>query len=428
MSKQTCLWARVETRPREAEHAAWSWSGARRRRSTGGGARVAFQSSGSVAVRGAMIPRARLVQLAVVGGITFAASPARAEAPASDPSVDEGGEVDGEVGDAVGGEVGGELPEARSGEAVGAGGEAAGGVVETSGEVSVESDAVDAEILENGLRARLGSELDGWRVRVLDTPDPGADAELTVAVELRAPDGRAQRRALPSSPGDPSARARELAASLALIIRQTELQSTDPGPEAAPPETAPPAKPEASGWLHGRGWVGLGPAFSVGAPSDPAGGVQLRGGAWFVSDHLQPRAGVTWTTSQQGSVSLHSVRAGVGLAAGGSIERARGGAIWIGASALPQIARVIAQDARRAAIWSTSTELGLLVQYVGGRALVGAHVGVELNAPSVVAYGNQDNIEWGTARFIFGLTIGLVMPRRVRERDVQSTRSSATTQ
>ena len=77
--------------------------------------------------------------------------------------------------------------------------------------------AIDPRATTQGLHARV-STLDDWSITVHDAPT--TSPERAVEVWLRAPDGGEHRRRLPLAGTTVEDRSRELAASLALLIKQ----------------------------------------------------------------------------------------------------------------------------------------------------------------------------------------------------------------
>lgn len=258
--------------------------------------------------------------------------------------------------------------------------------------------AIDPVAAEAGLRTRVPA-LDDWQITVRDAA-PGANPS-EVELELRGPDGRSQRRHLALEATTPEDRSRELAASLALIITQwddPQDHPADPNPTATPPPTTPPPAAPL------RGWLGLGPRLELGRSLIEAG-LDVHGGAWLLHEHLQPLASLGWSTSARDGLSLHTLRLGLGLAAGAPLPRTR---MWLGAHALAHGAWTVASDSRSASAWASSSELGALLQIRWPRWLLGVRSGVDLALPPLRVQGDRARLQRGPAQFILGVQIGLV--------------------
>lgn len=261
--------------------------------------------------------------------------------------------------------------------------------------LEVRSATVDPARTEAGLRARVGDDLGGWTITVDDT----AETDL-VAVHLRAPDGRLVDRQLVLTGTTLEDRSRELAASLALLIEAPPPSGpADPGP--TDPDPAPDPDPPPSPRI--RGFLGLGPRLELGRGLLVDGGVDLEGGVWLLRDHLQPLVGLGLSGAQQTGVSLLHLRLGAGLAVGAPLPRG----LWLGAHALVHALWLRASDARDATVWSSTSDLGALLQYRGPRLYLGLRTGVDLTLPPLNVVGQRAEVRRGPARWFVGLSVGV---------------------
>lgn len=263
-------------------------------------------------------------------------------------------------------------------------------------EIDLGAQAIDPIAAEAGLRSRV-ADLDHWQLRVRDSATPG-----TVQVELRGPDGRSQRRRIALDGTTAEDRSRELAASLALLIEQWN----DPTPTTTKPTTTkptavdPPPPPPAPAI---RGWLGLGPRLELGRSLiEP--GLDLQGGAWLLREHLQPLASLGGSLAARDGLSLTTLRLGLGLAAGAPLREGR---LWLGAHALVHGSWTRVHDARSAAVWASSSELGGLLQIRWPRWLIGLRTGVDLTLPTLRAKGDHARLQRGPAQFVVGLQFAL---------------------
>ncbi len=261
--------------------------------------------------------------------------------------------------------------------------------------LDLHASAIDHVAAEAGLRSRVPT-LDAWQITVRDAA-PGANPS-EVELVLRGPDGRSERRRLALAGTSPEDRSRELAASLALIITQWD----DPQDHRADTTTTTPTTPAPASPL--RGWLGLGPRMELGR-SLVEGGLDVQGGTWLLHEHLQPLASLGWSTSARAGLGLHTLRLGLGLAAGAPLPRTR---LWLGAHALAHGAWTTTSDRRSTSAWASSSELGALLQIRWPRWLIGVRTGVDLALPPLKLKGDHARVQRGPAQFIVGLQIGLV--------------------
>ncbi|HWB81187.1 MAG TPA: hypothetical protein VG755_39760 [Nannocystaceae bacterium] len=268
------------------------------------------------------------------------------------------------------------------------------------GGVESRAPAVDAQATADALKIRVGERASSWTIAI----DPGA-TESEVHAHMRHDAGRALDRSFTLTGETQEERSRELAAALALVIEQ-HATDTSPPPERdpdPPPTPARPAPPE--------GWLAIGGRASVGSPAHPEGGVTLRGGATWGRRILQPIASFGTAHARRDSLQVDGVRIGAGLAVGSPIPRSP---VWLGGAVVPQAAWTLARGRGRASTWSSVTELSALAQLRTHGVLVGLRLGVELAGPPLAASNGPDRIRLGTARFVAGLEIGVLLHTKKR--------------
>jgi hypothetical protein len=266
--------------------------------------------------------------------------------------------------------------------------------------VEVTSDAMDLDptATREGLAVRLGAQADGWTVDVHDDPT----APTAVLVRMRPPAGEPVERSVVLAGTTAEERSRELAAELALVIEQHGRERAAPPAEApakpTPPEPAPPPRSH-RGFVAVAGRVGAGLSRQV----DPDAGIDLRGGAYLVREHVVPMLSVGWSRSSAGPLVFDAVRFGAGAAFGAPLSRGR---LWLGAGVLPQAMWAQARERVEAAAWWSSTEVSLQLHVRLRGFLLLLRTGVDLTFPPAVARGSDGRIRWGPVRFAAGVGIG----------------------
>lgn len=248
--------------------------------------------------------------------------------------------------------------------------------------LDLDAEGLDADALELGLRARVGDELDAWSITV------ERESPTRYRVELRRGSARRDRREVILEGPTDEDRSRELAATLALIIDDSEdLGASNP---AAPVQLP-------VGFIVAEAHVELGPPRDL----DPSFGLALGGGAWLLGDHLQPRVRVGWSHSWAGPLDVHQVHAGLGLAGGAAVGR-----LWIGALVLPSFNWTYARQVRASSGWFGGGELSAVVQYRRRHLVVGLRTGIETLFPAPRVPGTQAVIRWGHVRWLGVLELG----------------------
>ncbi|PRQ05730.1 hypothetical protein ENSA7_44010 [Enhygromyxa salina] len=262
---------------------------------------------------------------------------------------------------------------------------------------------LDPVALQLGLRARVGDELDQWRISI----EAGQDGRYELA--LTGPGhANTERRTVELNGQTETDRSRELASILAVIIESAEAnEPNEPSePDLADRSQPPAASPERPrGFMLIEGHVGLGPPRAI----DPGLGVGLGAGAWLLGEHLQPRVRVRWSHGWAGEIDVHQADAGLGLAAGAPVAR---GQLWLGILAMPVIKWTHAEQLKSATAWAGGGELGALAQLRLGHLVMGVRTGVETTFPALRARGTQDVLRWGHVRWLLTLEIGLTIPKK----------------
>jgi hypothetical protein len=265
----------------------------------------------------------------------------------------------------------------------------------------VTSDAMDLDPVatQSGLSVRLGAQADGWIIEVHDDPT----APTAALVRMRSPAGETlEERSVVLAGTTDEERSRELAAELALVIEQHDRQRTAPPKPTPKPKPAPPPEPvEPRGLLAVSARAGVGLARAV----DVDAGVDLRGGAYLVREHVVPLASIGWSRSSAGPLTFDAIRFGIGAAFGAPLARGR---LWLGAGVLPQAMWARAAERRVAAAWWSSTEVSAQLHVRLRWFLILLRTGVDLTFPPAVARGTDERIRWGPVRFAAGLGIGAV--------------------
>ena len=273
------------------------------------------------------------------------------------------------------------------------------------GGVESRAPAVDAQATADALRIRVGERASAWTIVI----DPGA-TESEVQAHMRHDAGRELERSFTLTGETQEERSRELAAALALVIEQHATDTSPPPRRDPDPPKKPPPKPPA-GPPPPQGWLAIGGRASVGSPADPEGGITLRGGATWGRRILQPIASIGTAHARRDTLRVDGVRVGAGVALGSPIPRSP---VWLGGAIVPQAAWTLARGRGRASTWSSVTELTALAQLRTHGVLVGLRVGVELAGPPLAAKNGPDRIRLGTARFVAGLEIGVLLPTKKR--------------
>lgn len=266
--------------------------------------------------------------------------------------------------------------------------------------VEVGTDLVDAARTEAGLRARVGDDLDLWHIAVTPTSSAG-----TVSVVVTGPDGSERRRPIGLQGLTAEDRSRELAASLALLMEQPgdrPAPEHQPGLPEPPLEEPPPRKPIAL-----RGWFALGPRLEAGSGLRVEAGPDMMGGLYLLREHVQPIVSVGLAGGTRDGIAVLHTRFGAGAAFGapvGARER-----LWLGAHVLGHAMWVRAEERAVDTTWTSSTEVGGLLQYRGRRGFfIGLRSGVDLTLPTYSIRGTRGDLRRGAARFVLGLTFGVV--------------------
>lgn len=265
----------------------------------------------------------------------------------------------------------------------------------------VQTDLVDAQAVEAGLRARVGDALDDWRIRVR------AAAPGRVHVSVVGPDGSVRERSIALEGATREDRSRELAASLALLLDQPGDPPRDkPDRPHPPPLPKPPEQPdEPSTSPPLRGWIGLGPRLGAGGGLRFEAGLDLLGGVWLLRERIQPLGSFSVSGGRAAGIALAHLRFGGGAAFGAPL---RDGRLWLGGLLLVQAMWLRAEQAGVDSAWFSSTEVGGLLQYRGDRFYFGVRTGLDLTLPPASVRGRHGLVRRGVPRWLLGLNFGVV--------------------
>lgn len=259
------------------------------------------------------------------------------------------------------------------------------------------STELNVEDVRAGVELRLGSVASDWTVDVTDTKP------TEVQLVLRSPSGESFSRRVALEGEDPAARARQLSATVALMIEH--LAGEAEAEEAAPPSEVPVAvDPKPVGWAAIGARVG---SNFAGEPSFD-GGVGGAGGGWLLREHLQPFGGVTWTRSAAGGLAVHGLRIGGGLAGGAPLAQGR---VWIGGALQVSALAAIARDRSQSTAWAAALSPHVVLQVRIRRWMVAVHLGPEWLLPSLRFVGAESSLHWRTLRFSLDFRVGAVFRR-----------------
>lgn len=266
-------------------------------------------------------------------------------------------------------------------------------------EVRNASTELDVEGVRAGVDLRLGSAASNWTVDVTDT-EP-----TEVLLVLTSPSGESFSRRVALEGEDPAARARQLSATVALMIEHLAAEAEAEAGEVAAPATV-------QGTVHPKpvGWAAIGARLGSNFTGEPGfeGGVGLAGGGWLVHEHVQPFGGVTWTRSAAGGLVVHGLRISGGMAAGASLAQGR---LWIGGALQASALAAIARDRSQSTAWSAALSPQGVVQVRIGRWMLGVHLGPEWLLPPLRFVGAERSLRWRTLRFSLDFRLGAVFRR-----------------
>ena len=227
--------------------------------------------------------------------------------------------------------------------------------------------------MEAGLRARVGSVVDDWRI------DVDAKSGRRYALTLRGPrDDADDVREVVLKGRTRSDRSRELASILATII-----ESRTP--------------------THPRGFLAL--EANLAAGSDLDLGLGITGGAWLLDDHLQPRLRVAWSHAWSNALRVNQLDVGVGLAAGAPLDSS--GHLWLGGVVTPTLTWLHATQVGTASALAGGSEFAVLFQYRRPRFVLGVRTGIETTFPAVLVVAESDELRFGHVRWVLALELGL---------------------
>lgn len=281
-------------------------------------------------------------------------------------------------------------------------------------EVAAVSDgAVDREATLQGLRARIGDDVDRWSIEIEERS--GTEVFVRVAGE----EGVRSERSLELRGETSEERSRELATALAFMIDELDAEvppSTSPRPE---PEavTEPVAEPAPEPAERGptpkiRAWISAGPRVGVGRPAavDFDVGADLLGGVELLRGHLQPLFLVGVTGASRAELEVTYVHLGAGLAGGTGLLKER---LWVGGGVIPRAMWLRLQEgSRRAQVWNGAASVLALGHYrrpLKGRLelQVSLRVGLDVTQPQLLLTGSSAQLARGDVRALMAGSLGL---------------------
>jgi len=246
---------------------------------------------------------------------------------------------------------------------------------------------VDLDEVRTAIEVRLGHGTDGWSVVVTD------ESASRVQVQLTPPTGpRFERSVVLESP-DSAGRARQLAATLAILVEQHE-------PPLAPLDESPPPHVPI-------GWLGLGGRVAGNFAPDVAvdGGIGLGGGGWLVKEHVQPRGELGWSRSTAEPLTVDALRASAQLALGGQVGH---GLAWIGGGVGAGLVRVVARETETDRTTVGAFAVCGIAQVRWRWLLAELDLGPEVLTSPLHFEGASASLDWNRVRFVFGIRVGYV--------------------
>ncbi len=247
-----------------------------------------------------------------------------------------------------------------------------------------------------GLTTRVGAAADDWVIEVGPLNDGRA------VVTMTAPDGWVLDREVTLDAEDPEARARQLAASVAVVIENYEPREDPPDPPPPADDPPPPTPRGPIGFVAAGAQLSTGPASRAGF----AAGATLAGGVWLLRDHVLPLAEVGWRRSSAGELTIDGANIDAGVVVGGPLF---GGRVWLGGGAVAGALGGFARDSRSASAWSAHITAPAMLLVRLGPVFAELHAGPELTLPPLSFRGNANTVRWGHLRASMGLRIGLLL-------------------
>ena len=270
---------------------------------------------------------------------------------------------------------------------------------------------VDREQTLDGLRARIGDDIDRWRVDIEE------ESGTVVAVRVSGDDGASKERSLELRGETTEERSRELATALAFLIDELEAEDTPADGEGSSQgsstgEVPEPVEPAPSPKEPIRGWLSLGPRLGVGRPAslDYDVGGDLFGGVELLGGHLQPLFVFGVTGASRAELELVYVHLGAGLAGGTGLLQDR---LWVGGGVVPRAMWLRLQEGERSSnAWNGAASVLGIGHYrmpLKGRIelQVSLRVGADVTLPPLILTGSSARLARGEVRALMAGSVGL---------------------
>jgi len=251
---------------------------------------------------------------------------------------------------------------------------------------------LDLEAIRRGVETRLGPRAEDWHIGL------ERDGPSRLRVTLSPPSGSTFIRSIELA-GDDDARARQVAAELALLIDQHAVAPAAASVSRGAPRLDAPRAFIAAGF-------GLGGNFASEVALDTRLGVA--GGGYVAGQHLVPWASVEWSRSSEAPLSVDALRANVGLAAGSPAIR---DLLWFGGLVRGGVVIAYARERGRDRATAATIAAAAAV-HIRWRRLWGAlEFGPELTLPPLRFVGSEATFRWDPVRFAVNLRLGFLFRR-----------------
>ncbi len=279
-------------------------------------------------------------------------------------------------------------------------------VRESSGERVVDR----AQTVE-GLRARIGDEVDQWTIEIDER------SGTTVFVRVSG-EGTASERPLELRGETSEERSRELATALAFWIDELAAEADEgrgphdasgSSPESGDSRLEPEPEPEPA--PGARLWLTVGPRVGVGRPAraDFDVGADLFGGVELLRGHLQPLIVGGVTGASRAELQVTYMHLGAGLAGGTSLLGER---LWVGGGVVPRAIWLRLQEGeRRQQAWNAAGSVLAIGHYrmpLKGRLelQVSLRIGADLTLPELLLTGSSARLARGNVRTLMAGSLG----------------------
>ncbi len=261
-----------------------------------------------------------------------------------------------------------------------------------------------------GLRARIGDEVDRWTVEIEER------SGTTVFVRVSG-EGTASERTLELRGDTSEERSRELATALAFWIDELAVEGEGDDPSGTSEtsslggDTHLVLKPEPEPKPQVRLWLTVGPRVGVGRParSDFDVGADVFGGVELLRGHLQPLLLVGVTGASKADLQVTYMHLGAGLAAGTGLLRER---LWVGGGVVPRAIWLRLQEGeRRQQAWNAAGSVLAIGHYripLKDRfeLQLSLRVGADLTLPELLLTGSSARLARGNVRTVMAGSLG----------------------